>query len=119
MGRTTFPASDVLRLEATHRVTPRGKLDTKILDPEAAPLDEILGIRMFGNFSLFKNHVVCLDEQIRFPRVCGPTRASHYGVPANLNLDELLPFGSLRDNNKGVGPTSKTGAPRMPVSSHS
>ena len=104
-GRTMFPASDVLRLEPTHRVTPRGKTGHKNPRPRSCPLDEILGIRMFGNFSLFKNHVVCPDEQIRFREFADQHELRTTGFRANLNLDELLPFGSLRDNNKGGGPT--------------
>ena len=114
MGKRTFPASDVLRLEPTHRVTPRGKLDSQIRVPETTVLDEILGIRMFGNLSLFKNHVVCLDEQIRFREFADQHKLHTEGLLATLNLDELLPFGWLRDNNKGVGPTFENWSARNP-----
>ena len=78
-GKRTFPASDALRLEPTHRTTPVGKLGTPILLPEPTALDEILGIPLFGNLSLFKNRVLCLDEQTSFGEFVGGPWASAGG----------------------------------------
>lgn len=113
-GRRTFPANDVLRLEPTKLVTPQGRLDTKILVPETTPLDEVLGIPIFGNLSLFKNRVLCLDEQIRFAEFTGDHRLQKEDLEAVLNLAELLPFAWLRDGVGGSAPIFENWSTRYP-----
>lgn len=112
-GSRTFPASDVLRLDPTHLITPRGRLGTTILAPETTALDEILGIPIFGNVSLFKNRVLCLDEQIRFREFAGQHDLQVEGLQAVLNLEELLPFGWLRDSESD-GPRFENWSTRYP-----
>lgn len=104
-GSRTFPANDILRLEPTRLVTPRGRLDTSISIPEVTPIDEILGIHIFGNLSLFRNRVLCLDEQIRFQEFTGEHCLQKEGLEAMFNLAELLPFGWLRGGEDGSAPT--------------
>ena len=61
-----------------------------ILAPETTPLDEVLGIPVFGNLSLFKNRVLCLDEQ---KICCFADTHAFKDVAAVFHSDELLPFG--------------------------
>ena len=113
-GSRTFPANDVLRLEPTDLVTPRGRLDTKILVPEITPLDEVLGIPIFGNLSLFKNRVLCLDEQTRFEEFADEHSLQKEGLQAVLSVADLLPFGRLRENATGGTPIFENWSTRYP-----
>lgn len=113
-GSRTFPANDVLRLEPTKLVTPQGRLDTNILTPETTPLDEVLGIPIFGNLSLFRNRVLCLDEQTRFAEFAGDHRLQREDLEAVLSLAELLPFAWLRDGVAGSVPTFENWSTRYP-----
>jgi hypothetical protein len=113
-GSRTFPSNDVLRLELTNRVTPRGRLDTRLSAPEKTVLDEILGIPTFGNLSLFKNRVLCLDEQIRFREFAEQYELLTEGLKTEPNLEELLPFGWLRDRVEGGAPVFENWSTRYP-----
>jgi len=114
-GCRTFPASDILRLELTHLVTPRGRLDTRILVPDTTPLDEVLGIPVFGNFSLFRNRVVCLDEQNRFAEFTNGHCLLSEDFEECLSLADLLPFAWLRDGVAGSTPTFENWSTRYPL----
>jgi hypothetical protein len=93
LGSRTFAANNVLRLEPT-------------------PL--------FGNLSLFKNRVLCLDEQSQFAefkeRCCFQSlfqsefhsRLQRRGLEPVVNLAELLPFAWLRDSGRENAQFSKT-----------
>lgn len=65
-ARRTFPVHEILRLERTERVLPKGKGATELGRFELSPLDRLIGIQTGGNTSLFRNHVLHLSARIEF-----------------------------------------------------
>lgn len=92
----TFPVEDILRMESTERKRPKGKLNTKLAAVETSPLDKLMGVKSFGNQSLFTNYVLYLDHQNAFRdfvgQICLQTISS---IPDMPLLADLLPFGSI------------------------
>ena len=62
----SFPVSEILRLEPTTRVRPKGKLNIKLGKFELCSLDHLINISTGGNRSFFKNHVLYLGSKNEF-----------------------------------------------------
>ena len=97
----SFPINEVLRLEPTDRVRPKGKLNTKLGKAPLSPIDKILRVSTLGNKSLFHNEVLYLDyintfeEFIKEFYFQGTPTIS--GMPPIANL---LPFGSISEGGE-------------------
>jgi hypothetical protein len=98
----TFPVAEILRLEPTERVLPKGKGSTSLGHFELSPLDRLIGIQTGGNCSLFRNHVLYLPGRGEFQELlssirfaCSPGADSAHGVSANA-----IPWGQVSPEGK-------------------
>ena len=97
-GWRNFPMSDVLRLEPTERLRPKGSLTSNLGVFVRSPLDELLSISAHGNNSMIRNAVLVYMAQVRFAEIAaaitlGPKHASQFEKMATL-----LPWGSIGAN---------------------
>ncbi|MEI8012624.1 MAG: DrmE family protein [Candidatus Omnitrophota bacterium] len=100
VGRRMFPAIEALRLEPTSGALPKGKLGTALRNPPTSPLDDLIGIKIYGNRALFHNEVLLLDSLNGFTSF---TEDMSFLRPSKIEqavpLKDLFPFGSLRRSN--------------------
>ena len=57
-GCVSLPLEGVLRLFPTSRTTPMGRGNDTGGAPELSDLDKVIGIKSYGNYSLFKNRII-------------------------------------------------------------
>ncbi|GJL75951.1 DrmE family protein [Nitrosomonas sp.] len=57
-GCVSLPLEEVLRLFPTSRTTPMGRGNDTRGVPELSDLDKVIGIKSYGNYSLFKNRII-------------------------------------------------------------
>ncbi len=114
-GSRSFPVKDVLRLAQTSKTRPQGKLSTKIRDAEQTALDNVIGVPTYGNLNLFKNRVLCLDEQAGFSEFADEHYLGREGEEQVTTMNELLPLGKLRNSRTGTGPVFENWSTRYPL----
>ena len=88
--RRSFPLDDVLRLEPTSRMLPKGRLNSDLGDFEISPLGRLLNLRSCGNNSLVQNGVLVHMQRTEFSRFADSTILA----PADCSAEfpELLSF---------------------------
>lgn len=89
-----FSMEDVLRLEPTDHVRPRGD-GGDLSASESDPLDNLLDYRIFGNSSIIQNTVLVYMPRSRFWRVAESIalgQGSHQPLP---QLSSFLPWGFI------------------------
>ena len=91
----SFPLVDVLRLEPTDRVRPRGTGATKLGQAAGGPLDRLLDVRSSGNNSIIRNVVLCHMPRVRFARTIGSIGLERGEVGSLPLLSDYLPWGSV------------------------
>ena len=91
----SFWTNDVLRLEPTDRVRPKGKLNSPLGTFERSHLDVLLGLATYGNNSLFKNSVLLYMAQARFSKAADAIALSLRTTKTFEYLSEFLPWGSI------------------------
>ena len=96
----TFPVAEVLRLEPTGRVRPKGNLKSALGAFERSRLDELLDLTTCGNNSVIRNTVLLYMPQTRFAEGVGtitlaPKHANGFG-----RLSGFLPWGSIRKDGE-------------------
>lgn len=96
----SFPVADVLRLEPTDRIRPKGDLNSRLGAFERSHLDELLDLTTCGNNSLIRNSVFLYMAQAWFANVANsvslaPEHANGFG-----NLSGILPWGSIGPDGK-------------------
>lgn len=101
-GKRWFSAGDALRLEATQRKTPKGRLNTPIANPAPAALDLLLNTATYGNQALFQNEVILLDSQTGFKEFAEST----FFLPLAGSIEtppvkDVIPLGTLRRPDAG------------------
>jgi hypothetical protein len=97
----SFPINEVLRLEPTDRVRPKGKLNTRLGKAPLSPIDKLLRVSTLGNKSLFHNEVLYLDYINTFEDFI--KEFYFQGTPALSwmpPIAELLPFGSISEGGQ-------------------
>ncbi len=102
----TFPMVDVLRLEPTERVRPKGALNSNLGAFERSWLDELLDLTTCGNNSLIRNHVLTYMAQTQFSKIVDAIafapRSCHYDsdrVSRHLPWGSIAPDGRLNPND--------------------
>ena len=91
----SFPLADVLRLEPTDRVRPKGIGRSSLGAFERSPLDRLLDVTTCGNNSLVQNAVLVQMPRSHLARVADATtlatrRAEHFD-----RLSRFLPWGFI------------------------
>lgn len=91
----SFRKEDVLRLEPTDRLRPKGQLRSPLGDFERSAIDKLLDLTTCGNNSLIRNTVLLFMAQARFAEVVD---AIDLAPEHNTGFDHLagfLPWGSI------------------------
>ena len=91
----SFWISDVLRLEPTDRVRPKGKVNSKLGTFERSRLDELLDLTTCGNNSLFRNTVLLHMAQAKFSQAADAIALAPKNNKVLESLSEFLPWGSI------------------------
>ena len=91
----TFPMAEVLRLEPTDRVRPKGALNSKLGVFERSHLDELLDLTTCGNNSLIRNTVLLYTAQARFAEVVDTIALAPEHASGVDRLSYFLPWGSI------------------------
>jgi hypothetical protein len=91
----SFPLVDVLRLEPTDRVRPKGTGRSDLGTFERSPLDHLLDLTTCGNNSVIRNAALVHTARTQFARVAdaiilAPTHARRFA-----RLSSFLPWGSI------------------------
>lgn len=93
----SFPVNEILRLQRTDRIQPRGKQNSDLGHWQAGPLDRLLGIRSGGNTSLFRNHVLLLtsiSDATYFAETSGVASMNGFAT----ELSKAVTWGRLNDD---------------------
>ncbi len=91
----SFPMNEVLRLELTDRVRPKGKLTSPLGAFERSQLDDLLDFDTCGNNSLFRNSVLLYMPQTRFSKAADEIALSQRATKSFERLSRYLPWGSI------------------------
>jgi hypothetical protein len=91
----SFPLADVLRLEPTDRLRPRGTGATNLGQRASGPLDRLLAYSSFGNNSIIRNRVLCYMPRTQFAGVINSVTLAPASARAFDRLSEFLPWGSI------------------------
>lgn len=91
----SFPLSDLLRLEPTDRVLPRGTGRSDLGAFECSTLDRLLALTTCGNNSLILNAVLVQMPRTHFARVADATLLAPGRAERFAQLSGFLPWGSI------------------------
>ncbi len=91
----SFPVTDLLRLERTDRVCPKGKLNSTLGTFKRSPLDKLLGIRTCGNNSLIRNTVLLFMAKAKFTRIVSAVTLMHEHGDESGSVSNFLPWGTI------------------------
>lgn len=97
----SFPINEVLRLEPTNRVRPKGQLNTRLGKVPLSPIDKLLHLSTLGNKSLFHSRVLYLDYINTFEEFVKDFYFQ--GTPAIPEIPpivNLLPFGAISEGGE-------------------
>ena len=97
-GSRSFPLPEVLRLEPTDLLKPKGTVNSMLGKFELSDLDKLLDLSTGGNNSLIKNTVMVQTERTRFREMVDAIMlARSQGVPF-YRLSTTLPWGSVSED---------------------
>jgi len=110
----TWPVSEILRIEPTHRKMPKGHFIDGDRARQEAPLsllDKLIGTKTFGNTSLAVNHVLYLGGQSEFEEFLTRTSFVSSSSEVPSTADHLVSAGFIdesgairhRDNYQAAG----------------
>lgn len=91
----SLPVNQVLRLEPTERVQPKGYLDTDLGKFEPAPVDLLLGLQSGGNAGIIRNRVLCMMHRSEFKRALDPVILLPRTAERFQLLMKFFPWGSV------------------------
>lgn len=91
----SFPLRDVLRLEPTDRVRPKGTGKSSLGTFERGPLDHLLGFTTCGNKSVIRNAVLLHMAQAQFARITDSITLEPEHTEQFDQLSSFLPWGSI------------------------
>ena len=95
LDNRSFPMKDLLRLEPTDRVRPKGKNKSDLGTFERSHLDKLLDLDSCGNNSLFRNTVLVHVARTRFSRASDEICLAAEDSEVLETLSEFLPWGSV------------------------
>ena len=93
--KRSFPVGEVLRLEPTDRVRPKGKGKSDLGTFERSRLDELLNLTTCGNNSIIRNAVLLSMARTRFTEVINAVALASENANGDGNLASFLPWGSI------------------------
>ncbi len=96
----SFPMADVLRLEPTDRLRPKGGPGSRLGAFQRSALDELLDLTTCGNNSLIRNTVFLYMAQARFAEVMDAVALAPEPANGFDNLSGFLPWGSIGQNGE-------------------
>ncbi len=99
----SWPTSEILRIEATHNLIPRGKLtdvDRLRRELQLCDLDRLIGTRTFGNTSLFENQVLYLGGRTEFDEFLANGQFYRDGFEQPPLLAELVSTGTVGESGE-------------------
>lgn len=91
----TFPLVDVLRLEPTNRVRPKGTGKSDLGAFKQSPIDHLLDLTTFGNNSLIQNSVLMLIPRTHLTRITDTTTLAPIHAKEFARLSNFLPWGFI------------------------
>ena len=91
----SFAMADVLRLEPTDRVRPKGDLGSRLGAFERSALDELLDLTTCGNNSLIRNTVFLYMAQARFAEVVNAIALVPQHADGFDSVSTFLPWGAI------------------------
>ena len=91
----SFPLVDVLRLEPTDRVRPKGTGGSDLGAFERSPLDHLLDLSTCGNNSLIQNAVLVQMPRTHLAKVADATILAPKGAKRFARLSRFLPWGFI------------------------
>ena len=94
----SFPLIDVLRLEPTDHVRPKGTGASDLGEFERSHLDHLLDLTTCGNNSLIQNAVLVQIPRAHFARIADVTTLSPVQAEEFARLSCFLPWGSIGHN---------------------
>ena len=101
----SLPIDQVLRLEPTTRVRPKGKLTTDLGNPKLSNLDKLLGLSSGGNDSLYKNRVLLLSSRSGVKQFLDAVYISSHesaNESQRNRLSTILPWGTIKEDGDFV-----------------
>lgn len=109
----SFPLTDILRLEPTDRIKPKGVGSSDLGTFEPSPLDHLLDLTTCGNNSIVCNTVLVNMTQARFARVLDSIALTPKHTKQHSQLSHFLPWGSIGHDGilKPNDPYQVTGEP--------
>ena len=100
LDNRSFPMKDLLRLEPTDRLRPKGKNRSDLGTFERSHLDKLLDLDSCGNNSLFRNTVLIHMARSRFSRASDEICLTAKDFEVLETLSESLPWGSIGPNGE-------------------
>ena len=91
----SFPLPDILRLEPTSGLRPKGQLNSPLKRNRRSLLDELIGTESTGNLSIIKNHVLLLSSVAEFERILGSMSLSSKQKHMLTSLSGYFPWGRI------------------------
>ncbi|MDE0433754.1 MAG: DrmE family protein [Bryobacterales bacterium] len=91
----SFPLVDVLRLEPTDRVRPKGTGASYLGAFERSPLDRLLDLTTCGNNSLIQNVVLVQIPRVHLARIADATTLAPMHAKEFARLSRFLPWGFI------------------------
>ena len=91
----SFPLVDLLRLEPTDRVRPKGTGSSDLGAFERSPLDDLLDLTTCGNNSVIQNSVLVLMARTHFARAADAIILAPRDAGRLVRLSHFLPWGSI------------------------
>ena len=91
----SFPLHDVLRLEPTDRIRPKGTGGSDLGTFEPSPIDQLLELATCGNNSLIQNAVLVQMPRAHLARVAEATSLTPRHSKQLAPLSHFLPWGSI------------------------
>ena len=91
----SFPLGDLLRLEPTDRVRPKGNGKSDLGAFERSALDNLLDVTACGNNSVIENAVLVLMARSYFARIVDAITLATRDASQNVGLSHCLPWGFI------------------------
>ena len=91
----SFPLGDLLRLEPTARVRPKGNSKSDLGAFERSPLDNLLDLTSCGNNSVIENAVLVLMARSDFAKIADAITLTTTDASQNVGLSHFLPWGFI------------------------
>lgn len=117
-GRRLAPNGELFRYEPTTRQLPKSKRSIKFSDPERTKVDELAGVRTFGNSGLNKNRIILVGSQKEFGRVLeGISLVSPDPNQVSKPLVDKFAWGNFDENGQpfALYPEGSGGAPLVAI----